>query len=159
MVFQYYEDFVVGAKVESGTFTLEKDELIAFAERYDPQYMHIDEEAAKEGPIGRLIASGWQTAAICMRLAVLSGYIPPRGALGLGIDDLRWLAPVFPGDTLRGVFEVLEAIPSQKQPRGRVRTRLELFNQDGVKVLTMVNSAMISRRPAGADEGASSTPA
>jgi len=147
MGYDYFEDYVPGDRIESDTFTLEKDELVAFAARYDPQYFHIDEEAAKEGPFGKLIASGWQTAAIAMRLCVLSGYLPKRGGIGAGVDELRWLAPVFAGDMLRGRFEVLEAVPSNKQPRGRIRTRIEIYNQDDVLVMTFITNAVVARRP------------
>jgi acyl dehydratase len=146
----YLEDFQPGAAREVGSRTLSKDEIVAFAREFDPQPFHVDEAAARASPYGGLIASGWHTAAVCMRLAV-DGLVGQAASLGSpGVDELRWLAPVRPGDTLTARIEVLEARPSKSKPdRGTIKVRYELLNQRREVVMTMVGYGIVLRRPGG----------
>jgi acyl dehydratase len=148
MVKRYLEDFRVGEVLEYGSCGVTREEILEFARRYDPQPFHVDEEAAKKSIYGGLIASGWHTTAMLMRLMV-DGMINGSSSMGSpGIDEIRWLKPVRPGDTLslRGV--VLEVVPSRSKPdRGHIRTAYEAFNQHGEKVLTMISRGIFARRP------------
>jgi acyl dehydratase len=149
----YLEDFEVGAVRETGSWTLSREEILTFGRQFDPQPFHVDEEAAKRTPYGGLIASGWQTASICMRLVVdtaLSGESGETGSLGSpGVDELRWLKPVRPGDTLTVRIEVVEVIPSRSKPdRGLVRLRYTVRNQHGEDVMTMLAMGLMRKRPA-----------
>ena len=131
-VIRYFEDYPAGLVVDCGTFTIDEAELIEFAKVYDPQPFHTDPVAAKDGPFGGLIASGWQTIAKSMRLLV-EHFVCPETSLGAaGVDEIRWPRPVRPGDTLHVVATVLEARRSASKPdRGIVRSRTALTNQDG----------------------------
>src|SRR5229473_4488852 len=151
MGFRYFEDFAEGESVDLGAFTYTESEIIEFARQYDPQPMHTDPEAARESIYGGLIASGWHTAGAYMRLLVDS-VIGQSDSLGSpGIDSLRWLKPVRPGDTLRGSFTVLEAKGSRSRPdRGIVRSRGEMLNQDNEVVMQLEAANFFGRRP-GAD--------
>ena len=122
-------------------------EFVDSARRYDPQVFHLDAERAKDSIYGGLIASGWHTAALCMRLLV-DGVFGDAAAMGSpGLDELRWLAPVRPGDVLAGRLIVLECIPSRSKPdRGVVRFRAELDNQHGETALRFDALAMIGKR-------------
>jgi acyl dehydratase len=145
----YLEDFEPGDTFElPGTHTVTRDEIVAFARQYDPQPFHLDEEAAKHSIYGGLIASGWQTVGVTFRLAV-EGIIGRTASMGSpGVDEVRWLEPVRPGDTLRVRGEVLEVRPSRSKPdRGLVRVRYETINQRGTTVLTMVGMGLFARRP------------
>ncbi|GAA1585294.1 MULTISPECIES: MaoC family dehydratase [Kribbella] len=136
----YFEDYVPGARVEHpATITVDQSAVIEFAEQFDPQYFHVDPEAAADGPFDGLIASGWHTAGLMMRLYA-DQYLSKHASLGgPGVDELRWLAPVRPGDVLRLRTEVLEARPSKSKPdRGLVRTRAELLNQDDALVFSCI---------------------
>ena len=143
----YWEDIEAGREVELGERTVTRDEIVAFAREFDPQPFHVDEEAAAAGPFGGLIASGWHTAALFMRLYV-DGLLNRAASMGSpGVEDLRWTAPVRPGDTLRGRAVVLEATPSaSRADRGTIRARLELRNQRDELVLTMVARGFLARR-------------
>jgi acyl dehydratase len=145
---QYFEDFRPGQTVELGSRTVTEEEIVAFARQWDPQPFHIDAEAARDSVFGGLIASGWHTGAMWMRLYVdsLLGDTASHGSPG--VEELRWLAPVRPGDTLTGRLEVLEAVPSERRPdRGTVRIRAEMVNQDGVTVMSMTTRGHFGRRP------------
>ncbi|HSO02471.1 MAG TPA: MaoC family dehydratase [Gaiellaceae bacterium] len=144
----YWEDFEPGQVVELGSVSVTEDEIVAFARQFDPQSFHVDPEAAKESVFGGLIASGWHTGALWMRLYVDS-LLDGAASMGSpGIEELRWLAPVRPGDTLAGRLTVLETTPSERRPdRGTVRIRGEMVNQDGVTVLSMVSRGHFGRRP------------
>lgn len=146
---RYFEDYIPGTVYEFGSVTLSEDEIIEFAQRYDPQYFHIDPERAVRGPFGGLIASGWQTNAIIMRLFV-DHYLSQAASLGSpGIDEIRWLRPVRPGDSLRIRVTVLESRVSRSKPdRGIVKASIETFNQHGELVATMIGNNFIARRPA-----------
>ncbi len=148
MATRYFEDFAVGERIELGDYTITRDEIIAFARQWDPQPFHLDEAAARETPFGGLIASGWHTSAIFMRLLV-DGLLNSAASLGSpGLDELRWLKPVRPGDTLRPRITVLETTPSARNPnRGTVRWLGELFNQDGDVVMRIVGRNLFARRP------------
>jgi acyl dehydratase len=142
-----FEDFEPGQVYELGSATVTEDEIVAFAREFDPQPFHLDPEAAKESVFGGLIASGWHTGAMWMRLYVDSMLIGSSAQGSPGIEDLRWLAPVRPGDTLTGRLTVLEAAPSTRRPdRGTVRIRGEMVNQDGVTVLSMISRGHFRRR-------------
>lgn len=144
----HFEDFAPGQVYELGTRRVTEDELVAFAREWDPQPFHIDPEAAKSSVFGGLIASGWQTGAIWMRMYVET-MLGSAARGSPGIEELRWLAPVRPGDTLTGSLAVLETAASERDPtRGTVRIRAELVNQDGVTVMTMISRGHFGRRPA-----------
>jgi acyl dehydratase len=136
---RYFEDFVPDSTAEFGPIEVDEAEIIAFAERYDPQPIHIDRVGAANGPFGGLIASGWHTASLVMRLLV-DNYLPRDASLASpGLDELRWLWPVRPGDKLRVRTTIVEARRSQSKPdRGLVRTKIEARNQDGRIVMSMV---------------------
>ena len=149
-MFQFFEDFRPGDLTDTGSVTVTKEEIIAFARQFDPQPFHIDEEAARRSPFGGLIASGWHTASLCMRLVVaLLG--PDSGSLGSpGVDELRWLKPVRLGDELSVRAEVLEANPSRSKPdRGLVKFRYTMRNQNGEEVMTMIALGLVLRRAEG----------
>jgi acyl dehydratase len=145
---RYWEDFQVGEVAELGPVTVTEDEIVEFATRFDPQPFHVDPEAARESPFGGLIASGWHTAAIYMGLFV-RGVLEGTASLGSpGVEELRWLAPVRPGDTLRGRTTITDVQPSSTTPgRGTIFGSHELVNQDGVVVMRFRSRGFIARRP------------
>lgn len=147
----YWEDFKVGDSSPMGEVTVDKGEVIAFAKAYDPQPFHTDEAAAKQSVFGGLIASGWHTCAMVMRLMVDS-YLRDSASLGSpGVDNVRWLKPVRPGDTIRAQRHVMETRASQSKPDiGIVKTRWEVFNQSDELVMTMEGYQMFKRRNPGA---------
>jgi acyl dehydratase len=144
----YFEDFPPGDVRESPGRTVTREEIVAFAREFDPQPFHTDEAAAARTIYGGLIASGWHTIAIYMRL-MWDAYLKDTASLGSpGVDEVRWLKPVRPGDTLRVRFTVLEALPSRSKPdRGIVRSLSEVFNQHGEVVMTLRGLGMFGRRP------------
>jgi len=145
---RYFEDFTPGQVIELGRHTITRDEIIAFAKQFDPQPFHLDEEAAKKTIFGGLLASGWHTAAISMRL-LYDGVVKDTVSLGSpGVDELRWVKPVRPGDTLSARLTVLECVPSRsKLDRGVVRSAIELRNQHGEVVVTSKGLSLFGRRP------------
>ena len=146
MAGSYFEDFEPGQVYELGRRTITEEELVAFAREWDPQPFHVDPEAAKESVFGGLIASGWQTGAIWMRMYV-DTMLGSAARGSPGIEELRWLAPVRPGDTLTGRLTVLEATPSATKPeRGTIRIRGEMVNQDSVTVMAMTSRGHFERR-------------
>ncbi len=130
-------------------FTLTQEHIIAFAREYDPQVFHLDPEAAKATIFGRLIASGWQTTAITMRLIVESGVFGSRGGVGMGVDGLRWLKPVFANDTLRVEVEVTRMHAKPDKPSGIAHFSMQTLNQDGDPVMSQIAIVMLPRRPEG----------
>jgi len=147
---RWFEDLRVGEVWEHGPRTVTREEVVAFAREFDPQAFHLDEEAARGIGYGGVIASGWHTAALCHRMVVdgLAGRVASLGSPG--VDELRWLRPVRPGDTLRLRVECVEARASRSRPdRGLGRFRYELRNQSGETVMTMTALAFFARRPAG----------
>src|SRR5271167_2426596 len=145
----YFEDFAVGQAFKpSGRVRVDKDDIIAFAQKFDPQPFHLDEEAARKSIFGRLVASGWHTAALTMSLIARSEYRPVGGTVGLGFDGLRWPTPVLPGDELHIETEVLEMRPSKSRPdRGLLKLRTRTLNQHGQVVQEVIGNAMVPRRP------------
>lgn len=144
----FFEDFRVGDVDEFGEQPVTQEAIIAFARQFDPQPFHIDEAAAQRSVFGGLIASGWHTASLCMRMAVDRFLGPTSGSLGSpGIDELRWHKPVRPGDTLHLRLEVLEVTPSRSKPdRGSVRFGYQVLNQHNEVVMTMKGIGLFSRR-------------
>ena len=144
----YLEDFRPGQVRESPARTLTKDEIVTFARQYDPQTFHIDEDAARHSVFGGLIASGWQTIGIMMRL-MWDTFLSDTASLGSpGCDEIRWLAPVRPGDALRAGFTITDVVPSRSKPdRGIVRTFTEVLNQRDEVVMTVRGLGMFGRRP------------
>ena len=144
---RYFEDYIPGTVFEYGEIHVDEAEILDFARRFDPQAMHVDPAAAAQGRFGGLIASGWHTAAMMMRLLV-DDFLPGRASLASpGIDELRWLRPVRPGDVLRVRVSVLEATRSRSKPyRGIVRTLVEVLNQDAEVVMSMKPMNIIACR-------------
>lgn len=144
----HFEDFHDGDIYELGSHTLTAAEIVEFATRYDPQPFHVDEAAAEHGPFEGLIASGWHTAALFMRMYVdeiLNGTVSMGSP---GVEELRWRVPVRPGDTIRGRVTVVEATPSAKRSdRGTVIARLEALNQRDEVVMSMRARGLFGRRP------------
>jgi len=146
---RYFEDYEVGQEFKLGSYTMVEQEMLDFARQFDPQSFHLDAERAKDSIFGGLIASGWHTAAIYMRLMVTS-FINETSSQGSpGVDELRWLVPVRVNDTLSGSFQVLECIPSRSRPTiGIIKGKCELVNQKGEIVLRILSSGFFDRRPA-----------
>ena len=146
---RYFEDLEVGAETCFGSYDVTRDEVLEFARKYDPQPFHLSDEEAAKTHFGRLAASGWHTCA--MTMAVIARHVVDDEQAGLGspgIDELRWLKPVYPGDTLHVRGEIVEKTPSRSRPEmGSFRTRTTVTNQDGVAVMTMVSIVLIRRRP------------
>ena len=147
---RYYEDLVVGAKASFGHYEVTREEVIAFASKYDPQPFHLSDEAAAQTYFGRLSASGWHTAAMAMRMAVDNMKEQRSASLGSpGIDELRWLKPVYPGDILRCETELLDKRVSKSRPdMGITKGRTTVFNQHDEPVMTFVANGLIRTRPA-----------
>jgi acyl dehydratase len=144
----YFEDYIVGTVRETGSLTVEEDEIVEFARRFDPQYFHVDKDAAKQSIYGGLIASGWHTAAMAMSLLV-NDYVSAAGMGSPGIDELRWLRPVRPGDTLRVRATLIETRRSRSKPdRGLLRSKFECFNQNGEAVMTWIGMGLVKCRAA-----------
>ncbi len=146
---QYFEDLEVGHVARFGGYAVTREEVVRFAERYDPQPFHLSDEAAAETHFGRLSASGWHTCAMTMAMMVENLRAQRQAGLGSpGIDQLRWLKPVYPGDTLRVETEVIEKRRSESRPEmGIFKSRVTVFNQDDVAVLSMISNGLIRTRP------------
>jgi acyl dehydratase len=147
---QYWEDIEVGAESRFGSYPVTRDEVIAFASKYDPQPFHLSDEAAAQTYFGRLSASGWHTAAMTMRMLVDNLSRNAQAGLGSpGLDELRWLKPVYPGDTLTAQTRVLEKTASRSRPdMGSYKSEITVFNQDDEPVMRMISIGLIRRRPA-----------
>jgi acyl dehydratase len=149
----YFEDFVVGQRVVSRGATLTESAILDFALLYDPQRFHLDVEAARESPYGGLIASGFQTLALGFRMFLQTGVLDACSIGSPGFDELRWIAPVRPGDTIHSEVEVLELRESRSKPdRGILIARMEMFNQRAEMVLSLTATIFILRRPAAGAE-------
>jgi acyl dehydratase len=147
----YWEDLPVGTVMELGSTSATEDETKAFARQFDPQPFHLDEEAAKRSLFGRISASGWHTCALCMRVTV-DNFLSQSSSLGSpGLENLKWLKPVYPGDVLSVRHTITESRAMASKPTvGIVRGVWEMFNQDGDQVLHMEGYGMFRRRhPAG----------
>ena len=144
---RYFEDFTVGEVIDLGERTISKDSIVAFAREFDPQPFHLDDAAARATIYGGLLASGWHTASLMMRM-LYDNLIRHTVSLGSpGVDELRWLKPVRPGDTLSLRMTILECLPSRSKPdRGIVRSLMELRNQHGDVVVTMRGLSLLGRR-------------
>ncbi len=143
----YWEDFTVGQKFKSGSVTVSAGQIKAFASEFDPQPFHTDDTAAAGSFFGGLVASGWHTAALTMRLLVQSELQVVGGLIGAGLDEVRWSRPVRPGDRLHVVPEVLEVRPFKSRPDRRlVRVKVETINQDDLVVQTLVANLFVPRR-------------
>jgi acyl dehydratase len=151
---RHFEDFVPGASSRFGPIHIDEAEVIEFARRYDPQPIHIDPAAAALGPFGGLIASGWHTVSLVMRVLV-ENYLARGAALASpGVDELRWLKPVRPGDVLHVRVTVLDANRSRSKPdRGLVRTSIEAVNQRDEVVLSMIAMNLFRCRHPAAGKG------
>ncbi|MCG6167164.1 MaoC family dehydratase [Leptospira sp. FAT2] len=142
---KYFEDLQVGETFELGSYTLSKDEILEFAAKYDPQPFHIDEEKAKESIYGALIASGWQTTAVYMKLFVENLMNRAHGMGSPGLEELKWKRPVFAGDTLRGRFSILEKSKFRAN-LGLVMGKNELVNQNEEVVMTFKGKMLFLKR-------------
>lgn len=143
----YFENAAPGVIIELGSRAVTEAEILAFARDFDPQPFHIDAEAAAQSIFGGIIASGWHTCALTMRLMV-DGFLSRAASLGSpGVEQIRWLRPVRPGDTISARLVVLDVRPSQSRPdRGAVRMRTEVTNQAGDLVMTMESTGLVGRR-------------
>jgi acyl dehydratase len=147
---QYYEDIEIGASRDFGSRTFTEAEIIAFARQFDPQPFHVDPEAARKTAFGGLIASGWHTAAVVMRLLVDSAIDLEAGLGSPGFDDLAWLKPVRPGDTIRGRMTCIDKTPSRSRPGiGSARFMVEAINQNDELVMRFTSIGIMRfRNPA-----------
>lgn len=148
---QYLEDIKVGDKSSYGNYHVTREEVLDFASKYDPQPFHLDDEAAAKTHFGRISASGWHTAAMTMSMLVENLKKHKQAGLGSpGLDELRWLKPVYPGDTLRVESEITEVRPSRSRPEmGSIHSTITVFNQDNVAVMTMKSIGLVATRPKG----------
>jgi acyl dehydratase len=147
----YFEDLVVGQEAYLGRYEVTRDEVIEFARKFDPQPFHLSDEAAAKTHFGRLAASGWHTCA--MTMAVIARNVVGTEQAGLGspgVDELRWLKPVYPGDTLHVRSKIVETRPSRSKPEiGSFRSECTVTNQNDEPVLTFTSIVLMRRRPAG----------
>ncbi len=145
----YFEDIVPGTKSAFGRYEVTRDEVIEFASKYDPQPFHLSDEEAAKTYFGRLSASGWHTAAMMMSMLVKNISDIQQAGLGSpGIDELRWLKPVYPGDILRVETEVLDKRPSRSRPdMGSFRSKATIYNQDDIAVMTVISIGLVRRAP------------
>lgn len=147
---RYFEDLTVGEETDFGRYEVSAEEVVDYARQFDPQPFHLDEAAARQSMFGGLIASGWHTGAMMMRM-VCDSRPAGAGAMGaMGFDDLRWLQPVRPGDVLHCRSKVLEKIPSRSKPdRGLVKLQTTVFNQHEEPVMQLTSLVLFKRRVAG----------
>ena len=144
---EWFDDLGLGMRFKSKEVKITKDDIKRFATEFDPQPFHLDEAAAERSVFKGLAASGWHTAAIAMRLAVETRPFGPHPLIGLGVDDLRWMAPVRPGDELHIEGEVVGLTPSRTKPQGVARVKWTAFTQGGEAVYTFTPIAIVPRRP------------
>jgi acyl dehydratase len=144
---RYFEDYEAGRVYQFGSAVVTEPEIIEFAQRFDPQDMHIDPEKARHGRFGGIIASGWHTIALTMRLYVDHFLSSVASLASPGVDEVRWPNPVRPGDILHIRVTTLDTVPSRSKPdRGVVRARLEAFNQNDQPVLSLIAVSILGRR-------------
>ena len=145
---RYFEDLQVGDKFNTAEYEMTAEEIMAFGKKFDPQTFHTDPVAATGTLFGRLVASGWHTAAVSMRLMVLGEMALDLGVIGQGVENLRWPRPVLPGDRLHVVTEIMELRPAPARPeRGLIKLRCRTSNQDGKVVQEMTATLLVARRP------------
>ncbi len=144
----YFEDIVVGQKSSFGHYDVTREDVIEFASKYDPQAFHLDDDAAAQTYFGRISASGWHTCAMTMRMLVDNMKAHKQAGLGSpGVDEIRWLKPVYPGDTLRVEGEILSKKQSQSKPEmGSFKGQNTVFNQHDEAVMTLVSIGLIRVR-------------
>lgn len=144
---RYFEDFHVGDSFELGSKQVTEEEIIAFAQQFDPQPFHVNPEEARNSFFGGIVASGWHTMGMYMRMFVDEILNKTVSLASPGIDEIRWLKPVRPGDVLRGTFLVTECTASKSRPEmGIVRSKCEAFNQKDELVMTMIGIHFIGRQ-------------
>ena len=144
----WFESFMVGQEFRTPGKTISEGEVLDFAFRYDPQPIHIDKTAAEKGLYGGLIASGWQTTAVGFRLFMSLNPFGEASMGSPGVDELRWLRPVRPGDTIRMVARVVEVKPSRSKPdRGIVNIAYSILNQNDEEVMTLKAAQLLRRKP------------
>jgi len=144
---EWFDDLKLGMQFKSGETTVSRDDIVRFASEFDPQPFHLDEAAAAKSAFKGLAASGWHTAAIAMNLALQTRPFGPHPLLGMGVDDLRWMRPVRPGDTLHLEGEVVDLTPSRTRPQGIAKIKWTAFNQKGEPVYTFTPIGIVPRRP------------
>jgi acyl dehydratase len=146
----YFEDLEIGAESDFGRYDVTREEVLDFARKYDPQPFHLSDEEAAKTHFGRIAASGWHTCAMTMAVIARSVVDDEQAGLGSpGVDELRWLKPVYPGDTLHVRGKILDKTPSRSKPEiGSFRTETIVTNQDGVPVMRFTSIVLIRRRPA-----------
>ena len=151
---KYYEDLIVGSRSSYGRYAVTRDEVLAFASKYDPQPFHLSDEAAAQTHFGRLSASGWHSGAMMMAMMVEHMKADPIASLGSpGIDELRWIKPVYPGDTLRVESELLEKRRSKNRPdMGITKSHTILYNQHDEAVLSVIANGLVRVREPGASD-------
>jgi acyl dehydratase len=145
---RYFDDLKAGDKFKTAEQEVTEAEIIEFGQKFDPQAFHIDPAAAGGTLFGRIVASGWHTAAVSMRLMVLGEMDLDGGVIGQGVESLRWPRPVLPGDRLRVVTEIEELRPAPARPdRGLIKLRCRTYNQHGKVVQDMTATLLVARRP------------
>jgi len=151
---QYFEDIVIGTKSVAGSYTFTEADIVRFARKYDPQPFHIDAEAAKSGPFGGLVASGWHTVSVWMKLTIANRSLDGntggtvRAGVSPGFEDLRWLKPVRPGTTLFYSAEVIEKIELKSRPEwGLIKSRNEARDANGDLYMSFIGKGFVARRP------------
>jgi acyl dehydratase len=148
-VIEWFDDLALGMRFKTADKLVTREDIKRFASEFDPQPFHLDEAAAERTPLKGLAASGWHTAAIAMRLMTDARPFGPHPLFGIGVDELRWLAPVRPGDVIHLEGEVVELTPSKTKPQGIARIKWTAFNQHGDAVYTVTPIGIVPRRPSG----------
>jgi acyl dehydratase len=143
---EWFDDLKVGMRFSTGEKLVTHEDVVRFAREFDPQPFHLDDAAARHTVLKGIAASGWHTAALAMRLILETRPFGPHPVFGLGVDELRWLAPVRPGDVIRLEGEVVELIPSKKRPQGVVRIKWTAFNQHGEAVYAVTPIGIVPRK-------------
>jgi acyl dehydratase len=144
---EWFEDLALGMRFKGAEKLIMREDIKRFAAEFDPQPYHLDEAAAEQTPLRGLAASGWHTASIVMRLVTDLRPFGPHPLLGIGVDELRWLAPVRPCDVLHIEGEVVELTPSKTKPQGIAKVKWTAFNQRGEPVYTVTPISIVPRRP------------
>jgi acyl dehydratase len=147
MAVEWFDDLEVGMKFRGGEVQVSEADIKRFAAEFDPQPMHLDHEAAKKTLFNGLAASGWHTAALAMNMAIQIRPFGPHPLIGMGVDGLRWMMPVRPGDILHLEGEVMSLTPSKTKPQGVALVKWTMFNQKGEEVYTFTPIAIVPRRP------------
>jgi acyl dehydratase len=145
---EWFDDLKLGMRFKSGETKVSGEDIKRFAAEFDPQPFHLDEAAAEKSAFKGLAASGWHTAAISMNLALQTRPFGPHPLLGMGVDELRWMQPVRPGDSLHLEGEVVELTPSRSKPQGIAKIKWIAYNQRGEAVYTFTPIGIVPRRPA-----------